>query len=156
MKGYVSSTSGSIEDVTESEITEYNYNFTTPFSNDMYLILEPEDGSSKGDYDAVIQFSYYEYDPNCVEFTFWNGTDCENDYDKYCESFQSDVEALYNPDNNPETFVKVSYNGTDCVVSVNSTEYVEQIEYVKSNITNEIIVQEIIQKEAEEAEIIYV
>ncbi len=54
MKGYVSSTSGSIEDVTESEITEYNYNFTAPFSNDMYLILEPEDGSSKGDYDAVI------------------------------------------------------------------------------------------------------
>jgi len=50
----------------------------------------------------------------------------------------------------------VLYNGTDCVVKVDSTEYVEQIEYVKSNITNEIIVQEIIQREAEEAEIIYV
>ena len=55
-----------------------------PYSDDLYLILEPEDGSSKGDYDAVIQFSYYEYDPNCVEFTFWNGTDCINDYEKYC------------------------------------------------------------------------
>ena len=42
------------------------------------------------------------------------------------------------------------------MVSVNSTEYVEQIEYIKSNITNEIIVQEIIQREAEEAEIIYI
>ena len=58
-----------------------------PYSDDLYLVLEKEDGSSKGDYDAVIQFSYYEYDPNCVEFTVWNGTDCINDYDKYCESF---------------------------------------------------------------------
>lgn len=156
MVGYVSSTNGAIEDVTEAVITEYAYNFTAPYSDDMYLILQPEDGSSKGDYDAVIQLSYYEYDPNCVKYTFWNGTDCENDYDLYCASFQSDVEVLYNPDKRDDIQVEVSYNGTDCVVSVNSTEYVEQIEYVKSNITNEIIVQEIIQREAEEAEIIYV
>ena len=156
MTGYIGKTSSGYSGLSEEEITEYRYNFTVPYSEDMYLILEPEDGSSKGDYDAVIQFSYYEYDPNCVEFTVWNGTDCINDYDKYCQSFQSDVEALYNPEADPEVFVAVSYNGTDCVVSVNSTEYVEQIEYIKSNITNEIIVQEIIQREAEEDEIIYV
>lgn len=63
---------------------------------------------------------------------------------------------MYNPEEDPEVFVTVSYNGTDCVVSVNSTETIEQIEYIKSNITNEIIVQEIITREAEEAEIIYI
>lgn len=48
------------------------------------------------------------------------------------------------------------YNGTDCVVFVSSTETVENIEYVKSNFTEEIIVQEIIKKDAEAPEIIYV
>jgi|TARA_B110000503_G_C7018174_1_gene358596 hypothetical protein len=84
MTGYIGKTSSGYSGLSEEEITEYRYNFTVPYSEDMYLILEPEDGSSKGDYDAVIQFSYYEYDPNCVEFTVWNGTDCINDYDKYC------------------------------------------------------------------------
>jgi hypothetical protein len=57
----------------------------------MYLILQAEDGSDRGDYDAVIVFSYYEYDPNCIEFTVWNGTDCIPDYDTYCASFNSEV-----------------------------------------------------------------
>ena len=48
------------------------------------------------------------------------------------------------------------YNGTDCVVFVSSTEIVENIEYVQSNITEEIIVQEIIKKDAEAPKIIYV
>jgi len=66
------------------------------------------------------------------------------------------VEALYNPEDDPEIFVDVTYNGTDCVVSVNSTETVEQIEYIKSDTINEVIVQEIIQRDALDAEIIYV
>ena len=156
MVGYVSSVNNGIENVVETEITEYNYNFTVPYSDDIYLILQAESGSAKGDYDAVIQFAYYEYDPNCVEFTLWNGTACANDYDAYCQSFQLDVEALYNPEDDPEIFVDVTYNGTDCVVSVNSTETVEQIEYIKSDTINEVIVQEIIQRDALDAEIIYV
>lgn len=54
MTGYVSSVNTGIENVVETEITEYNYNFTVPYSDDMYLILQAEDGSSKGDYNAVI------------------------------------------------------------------------------------------------------
>lgn len=42
------------------------------------------------------------------------------------------------------------------MVFVSSTETVENIEYVKSNFTEEIIVQEIIKKDAEAPEIIYV
>jgi hypothetical protein len=84
MVGYISSSNGDIKDVTDTQITEYAYNFTAPYSDDFYILLSDDEGSSKGDYDAVIQFSYYEYDPNCVEFTVWNGTDCINDYDKYC------------------------------------------------------------------------
>ena len=42
------------------------------------------------------------------------------------------------------------------MVFVSSTEIVENIEYVQSNITEEIIVQEIIKKDAEAPKIIYV
>ena len=39
MVGYVSSVNNGIENVVETEITEYNYNFTVPYSDDIYLIL---------------------------------------------------------------------------------------------------------------------
>ena len=88
MTGYIGSyNTGVITDVSQTEITKFKYNFTVPYSDDFYLILQSEDGSSRGDYKAVIQFSYYEYDPNCVQFTYWNGTACEPNYDEYCASF---------------------------------------------------------------------
>ena len=101
MQGWVSA-STKIEDSIEFKISEYAYNFTAPISDDMYLILKAEEGSSKGMYDAVIMFSYYEYDPNCVKFTVWNGTDCAPDYNAYCMAQEPEVQALYNPDKNPD------------------------------------------------------
>lgn len=156
MVGYVSSVSTSIKDVGSTEITEYAYNFTAPYSDDFYMVLQAETGASKGDFDTVITFSYYEYDPNCVKFTYWNGTSCVVNYNEYCASFTDDVKALYNPESDPDINVTISFNGTDCVVNVASVETVEQIEYIKSNITKEIVIQEIIKRDAGPAEIIYV
>ena len=50
--------------------------------------------------------------------------------------------------------MSVTYNGTDCVVTIATIETVEQIEYIKSNVTKEVVVQEIIEFEIE-PEIIY-
>ena len=66
MTGYIGSVSTNATDLVATEITTYAYNFTVPYAYDFYLILGAETGSSKGDYDAIVQFSYYEYDPNCV------------------------------------------------------------------------------------------
>jgi hypothetical protein len=74
----------------------------------------------------------------------------------YCASFNDDVQSLYNPDGDPSIEVTIGYNGTDCVVNIATTETVENIEYVKSNITKEVVVQEIIEREAGPGETIYV
>ena len=121
------------------------------------MLLGSETGSSKGDYDAVIQLSYYEYDPNCVQFTYWNGTDCIPDYDLYCQTFLDDAVALHNPEGDPTKNVTVKYNGKSCVIEVSSTETIENIEYVASDKVNEIVVEEVITKIKEsDPNIVYV
>jgi hypothetical protein len=91
MTGYIGSVESDVTELTGTAITAFKYNFTVPYAYDFYLILQSEDGSSKGDFDASIQFSYYEYDPNCVQYTVWNGTACVNDYDTYCKSKEFDM-----------------------------------------------------------------
>jgi hypothetical protein len=84
MTGYIGNVTTNATALTGTLITGFKYNFTAPYSNDLYLVLQPETGSSKGDFDVLIQFSYYEYNPNCVQYTSWNGTACVNNYDEYC------------------------------------------------------------------------
>ena len=67
-------------------ISAYNYNFTSSYANGFWFVLKAESGSDKGDYEADIILSYYEYDPNCADFTNWNGEECEPDFDAYCAS----------------------------------------------------------------------
>ena len=66
MTGFVGATSSNEQSLSETAIDNYNYNFTIPYSDTFYLVLQPQQGSSKGDYDALISFAYYEYDPNCA------------------------------------------------------------------------------------------
>lgn len=49
----------------DRKIDQYYYNFTVSNKEDFWITLQAEQGSSKGDFAAVITFSYYEYDPNC-------------------------------------------------------------------------------------------
>lgn len=78
-------------------------------------------------------FRYYEYDPQCPEFTFWNGTDCEGNYTLYCASL---TELYRNETGNDKA--EVSYNGTACIVNYQTIKTVETIEYVIVNVTGNI------------------
>jgi hypothetical protein len=66
MTAYVG-TANSAEELTEETLIRSDlYNFTTPHDQDFWIVIQAEDGSDKGDYEALITFSYYAYDPNCV------------------------------------------------------------------------------------------
>ena len=84
MTAYVGTADTEIGLVDEILVSQYDYNFTTPYNQDFWVVLQAEDGSEKGDYEASITFSNYEYDPNCVQYTYWNGEECEPDWDEYC------------------------------------------------------------------------
>ena len=62
-------------------------------------------------YFGKITFRYYTYDPKCTKYTNWNGTDCDPDYDKYCDSLTDSYMKLTGDRN-----IKVYYNGTACMV----------------------------------------
>jgi hypothetical protein len=67
-------------------VSVLNYNFTTPIDKNLYVVLLAQEGAKNGDFKATIRFEYYEYDPGCPKFTYWNGTDCQNNYTEYCPS----------------------------------------------------------------------
>ena len=81
---YVGNADKASELTSETLVDSYYYNFTTPHQNDFWISVQPETNSSKGDYFLSVTFSYYTYDPNCVKYTYWNGNECEPDYDEYC------------------------------------------------------------------------
>ena len=102
-----------------------------------------------------VTFSYYTYDPNCVEYTYWNGQECEPNYDEYCAQYDEYYQNLYNPNQNPNITVTVSFNGTNCVMNYESVETQLQYEYTNPNFT-EIIIEEIIYQEVSTATPIYI
>ena len=62
-------------------------------------------------YKGSLTFRYYQYEPNCIKFTNWNGTDCAPDFESYCKSLTSTfINEIETPD------LRVYYNGTNCVV----------------------------------------
>ena len=74
--------------IEESEVvTASALNHTAPYSEQLYLLVTPDSGASKGDMKLSVTFRYYEYDPLCdPDFEKWNGTDCVAQYDIYCAS----------------------------------------------------------------------
>jgi len=97
----------SITTITEREriVTSARTNFTEPPVGTYFLTILPAEGTRIGDQVVDIDFNYYRYDPMCVEFTKWNGTDCVQQYDEFCASFKpqfveklnmTDFEVVYN------------------------------------------------------------
>lgn len=147
-------TADTAEELTEDNaISSSNYNFTTPHNLDFWIVLQAEEGSDKGDYDATITFSYYEYDPNCAQYTYWNGEECEPDYDEYCAQYDEQYQELYNPTNDTNINITVAYNGTNCVVYYSRLETYEL--YETDDSFEAIIIEEILY-EKEKVEPIYI
>ena len=142
MTGYIGSTSSDVLSLSQTAIDQYNYNFTVPYSDTFYLVLQPQQGSSKGDYDAVISFSYYEYDPNCAQYTYWNGTDCDPDYNEFCQQYLEGAIQEHNPNSNPNITVTISYDGSKCLVDIQEQAARQFIEYIGTNETIEEIITE--------------
>lgn len=44
---------------------------------------------------ADIVFRYYEYDPMCATFTYWNGYRCKPNYSEYCASLTEDKKRQF-------------------------------------------------------------
>jgi hypothetical protein len=83
---FVSSAPTEKEIVDIEQVTSFNYNFTQNISQPLFMVIQPQSGASNGDFEVEFTVAYYEYDPNCPEFTKWNGTDCEVNYTQYCAS----------------------------------------------------------------------
>ena len=64
----------------------YDKNFTIAASKTLYMQLTPLSTSNYSALEATVEFKYYEYDPKCAEFTYWNGTECDPNYNEYCAS----------------------------------------------------------------------
>jgi len=108
-------------------------------------VLRPQDGASRSNIKAEIQFRYYEYDPECAEFNYWNGTACIPDYDLYCSSLTEQYRELTGNEN-----TTVTYNGTNCVARSINYEVKEQVEYIYINVTSNETVTEVVDRTFEE------
>ena len=100
-------------------VTASRYNFTYPNTGNFYVVVRAQQGSSNGDHKLDITFRYYEYDPKCHYYQDWNGTDCKNNYTRYCSDLTEEWRQKLN---NSEAVVV--YNGTACVIVQNLTETV--------------------------------
>ena len=59
------------------------------------MVVKPVPGKSRGDFNAEIIFRYYEYDPMCATFTYWNGYRCKPNYSEYCASLTEDKKRQF-------------------------------------------------------------
>ena len=90
-------------------------NYTETPTGNYYLTLIPKSGTRMGDYEVDIDLNYYMYDPQCIQYTKWNGTDCVQQYDEYCKSLKPQyIEQLGTED------FEIVYNGTTCVLQMNN------------------------------------
>ena len=97
-------------------VTASVFNFTYPNTRNFYIVARAQQGSSVGDHALDVTFRYYEYDPKCHYYQDWNGTDCKNNYTRYCgEMTEEWREKLDNPD------AVVVYNGSACVIAQSFT-----------------------------------
>lgn len=95
-----------------SKVNVTNRNFTIPPTGKFFVQVQPAVGSQYGDYAQSIKFRYYQYNPNCAEFTEWNGSVCQPNYTAYCSNLTEQYRInLKNPD------LLVYYNGSSCVIS---------------------------------------
>lgn len=105
----------STEDESEIEhIQEVNalyYNFTVEAYKNLYMQLSPASDAEYEDLAGLIEFRYYEYDPKCATYTYWNGTDCEPNYNEYCASLLPQYKQYLK-----NTNVTIVFNGTACVM----------------------------------------
>ena len=87
-------------------------NFTAPPDEHIFVQIQATNNTRFGQYSGKMTFKYYIYDPKCAEYTYWNGTECEANYDEYCNSL---TDAYIKQTGDPTT--TVVYNGTACVVA---------------------------------------
>lgn len=119
---YVGNATSEAALVESKPVTASAYNFTYPNTRNFYVVVSPQQGSSTGDHALDLTFRYYEYDPKCHYYQDWNGTDCWNNYTRYCEELTPQwAEELGNPD------LRVLYNGSACVIAQTFTETVTNI-----------------------------
>lgn len=71
----------------------------------------PTNNTVWGSYRGQLTFRYYTYDPKCAQHTHWNGTDCQPDYEGYCQSLTPQYIEQTGDKN-----IFVYHNGTSCVV----------------------------------------
>ena len=125
------------------EVSSGVRNFTQANYDNLYVVVKPVAGKLRGDMLADIVFRYYEYDPMCATFTYWNGYRCKPDYSEYCESLTEDKKSQFlekarkqgiEVDMTKVNFT-VTYNSRSkaCQVNVITIEKNEQIEYIKND-----------------------
>ena len=78
-----------------AEVSTTLRNFTQANYDNLYIIVKPVKGKTRGSMSADIVFRYYEYDPMCATFTYWNGYRCKPDYGEYCASLTEDKKRQF-------------------------------------------------------------
>ena len=57
-----------------------------PPNKKYFVSINGTQGAQFNQYAGKLKFRYYEWNPGCPEFTFWNDKICEANYTAYCES----------------------------------------------------------------------
>lgn len=78
-----------------SKVGTEDRNFTQANYDNLYIVVKPVAGNNRGSMTAEIVFRYYEYDPMCAKFTYWNGYRCKPDYSEYCASLTEEKKIQF-------------------------------------------------------------
>lgn len=60
----------------EKVMPSINKNYTQPPTSNYYITLIPKKDARLGEHEIDIDLNFYQYDPKCIQYTKWNGTDC--------------------------------------------------------------------------------